>query len=350
MRLCLSVGILVWHSIIITSDPHFGKEFIEGNFRFIILFMLPMFFCLSGFLVTGSIIKSRSLSIFIFHRIMRIAPALWVEVVLSAFILGPLLTKVSLHDYFYSKKFISYMGNIVGRVRFILPGVFDGNPGGNTVNLSLWTIPFELYCYIGITILIATGAIYKRSTILSFVISLTIIKAIAPFWVPHDSTLAGQLLEHPGNPFSGFILVCSFLVGATAYLWRDRIPLNFGIFCASIFVFIAITAAHLAVFMVPWLICYITIYIGMINFGKIPFFSRGDYSYGIYLYAFPLQQTICYILPAHRNFYVNLMFSLPLTIAMAWLSWNAVEKPILGLRKRFRVDRWFEMNKSIRAG
>jgi peptidoglycan/LPS O-acetylase OafA/YrhL len=61
--------------------------------------------------------------------------------------------------------------------------------------------------------------------------------------------------------------------------------------------------------------------------------DRGDYSYGIYLYGFPVQQTVAYLFPASREWYLNALFSLPVIIALAALSWHIIERPSLSLKK-----------------
>ena len=90
--------------------------------------LVPSFFALSGFLVLGSALRLRATSTFLAHRALRIFPALSVEVTLSALILGPLLTKLQLHDYFADSEFPKYFGNMVGQITYVLPGVFEDNP------------------------------------------------------------------------------------------------------------------------------------------------------------------------------------------------------------------------------
>src|SRR5258708_26784993 len=110
--------------------------------------VVPMFFALSGFLVAGSMLRSKTLVTFFGLRILRIAPALSVEVILSALILGPIFTNRSLKEYFSDPLLFRYFYNLIGHVQFSLPGVFASNPFPDQVNSQLWTIPPELKCYI----------------------------------------------------------------------------------------------------------------------------------------------------------------------------------------------------------
>ncbi len=108
---------------------------------------VPMFFALSGFLVTGSAFRLSNLRSFLLFRVIRIVPALSGEVLLSAFILGPLLTIIPLSEYFRDPQFYRYFGNIAGFITYELPGLFVNNPLPKVINGNLWTLPGEFYCY-----------------------------------------------------------------------------------------------------------------------------------------------------------------------------------------------------------
>src|SRR5271168_2704028 len=124
--------------------------------RTIFLPIVPAFFALSGFLVTGSALRVRATSTFLMFRVLRILPALLVEVTLSALVLGPIFTTLPLRHYFSDPQFFRYFGNIVGWITFYLPGVFHDNIYP-TVNGNLWTLPAELDCYLITGALLLTG-------------------------------------------------------------------------------------------------------------------------------------------------------------------------------------------------
>lgn len=149
MRLVLASCVIIWHSFSV-SDAGYGLVFdylgVFGEFLFPLI--LGMFFALSGFLVAGSLDRCKSLVSFMGLRAIRIYPALVMEVALSAFIIGPWLTSVSLGDYFSSHVFFSYLLNAIGDIHFQLPGLFLDNPKRNIVNNQLWTVPWELACYV----------------------------------------------------------------------------------------------------------------------------------------------------------------------------------------------------------
>jgi peptidoglycan/LPS O-acetylase OafA/YrhL len=158
LRLLLAIGVLCIHSFS-TSYGQPGKRFFFyclGD-RLTPPAILPMFFALSGFLVAASYFRTKSVGAFVMLRVLRIAPALAVEVFLCALVLGSMFTTLPLTKYFSHPTFWSYFGNLIGWIHFLLPGVFENNPLNIAVNLSLWTVPYELECYIALMALALLG-------------------------------------------------------------------------------------------------------------------------------------------------------------------------------------------------
>src|SRR3984893_13054515 len=122
MRLGLALTIFIFHSYFLSQGDD-GRLW-KGPLRPLLVSLVPVFFGVSGFLVTGSALRTASLRVFVAFRVLRIAPALATEIFLSALILGPLVTGLPLRDYVGDAAFLEYFGNIVGRIRFVLPGVF----------------------------------------------------------------------------------------------------------------------------------------------------------------------------------------------------------------------------------
>jgi peptidoglycan/LPS O-acetylase OafA/YrhL len=145
LRIILAVAVVLWHSLETSYSDGTSVRVWEQARGFLSL-ILPAFFALSGFLVCGSLLRTKSFFVFAAHRALRLLPALSVEILLSAILLGPLLTTFELGAYFRSPTFWSYFLNIVGDIHYELPGLFLTNPKAEIVNRSLWTIPFELEC------------------------------------------------------------------------------------------------------------------------------------------------------------------------------------------------------------
>jgi peptidoglycan/LPS O-acetylase OafA/YrhL len=80
-----------------------------------------------------------------------------------------------------------------------------------------------------------------------------------------------------------------------------------------------------------------TIYIGFRNPPANIFHKLGDLSYGIFLYGFPMQQVLASQGAWAHHWYISFPLSLSLTILVAWLSWNIVEKPALSLKRHLTL-------------
>ena len=149
MRVGLASLIVVWHTVITSYGIEAQNALALGPTRPFWALLLPMFFALSGFLVSGSLERSRTLIGFLGLRVIRLFPALAVELLIAMMIIGPVFTVLPLASYFSDTVFQSYALNMLGIVHYYLPGVFLGNPA-QQVNAQLWTLPFELKCYIAI--------------------------------------------------------------------------------------------------------------------------------------------------------------------------------------------------------
>ncbi len=218
---------------------------------------------------------------FIGHRVVRILPALAVEITLSALILGPLLTQLPLQQYFSGSEFASYFMNILGDIHYRLPGLFAYNPTHYTVNTSLWTIPYELYCYLALIVLACFGALRSPLKILMLIVPTSAIFTGMAFHT-------GQIADMSNGGPPGKLLVQSFLAGLLLFIVRDRIRLSWGLFIASAAITLLCLAWPVTTFFAPFPAAYTTIFLGLQRPRRIPFLLGGDYSYGLYLFAFPI--------------------------------------------------------------
>lgn len=346
LRVTLSLSVLFVHSYLIAEGEH--DQFSGPIFGIFHDALLPMFFALSGFLITGSAMRLR-LKDFLLNRGMRIVPALAVDIFISALVIGPLLTTVSLHDYFTSYEFRAYFANVFGVIHYVLPGVFENNPDHATVNGSLWTIPFEIGCYLIMSALIIFGVLHRPRAALLIVATLSglIVYALLTKLDPllHSSNplisvTARRTLSHFFQRMGLSLYIC-FMLGVIAYMFRYRIPFSpvISVVAAGALICLAaalpgLSTATICTIGAP-LIVYVTVQLGLSDLPKLPIFSRGDYSYGIYLYGYPLQQTLVTLFPSLVSPLLHFVFSTIVTVAAAATSWHLVEKPILKLRRKF---------------
>jgi len=283
--------------------------------------LVPAFFSLSGFLVSASLLRT-TIPAFIGLRVLRIFPALIVEVCLSALILGPLLTQLPISDYFVNGRLHAYFYNLVGYIHYDLPGVFTHNPYPIAVNGSLWTVPFELQCYV---LLVGIGllGLTRRWCLMILVLAISTLYLVA------DNYQSGVI------PFNdGRMLVLDFIAGVVIYSLGDVVPLRIYYFVALLAVSLSTLNTNYFVYVAPLPTAYCTAYLGLLQPRQIKLVASGDYSYGIYLYAFPLQQTVVCLTPVSlRIWLVNAAFSVVLVSVFATLSWHFIEKPTLGLKR-----------------
>lgn len=316
--------------------------FYQGPLRPIKLAVVPMFFALSGFLVMGSAIRLRATSTFLAHRGLRIFPALMVEVSLSAILLGPALTSLPLRDYFGDPQFWRYFGNIVGAIVYHLPGVFEGNPRAGLVNMSLWTLTGEFYCYLLMAAAMLTRLAYSRT-------GFTIAMAAITLYLAVENHITGMSIPYRG-PYNTHVIVYYFLFGALFFHWKHIIPARLGFFVASIPLSYLLLKYDELIYVAPIALVYGTLFFGLLPLPKFAALSSGDYSYGLYLYGFPVTQSVLALWPG--LFVKRPLLLMPVaflaTVVIAVLSWRGIERHALGL-KRHLPHRWFPTNRRNRV-
>ncbi|WP_230179681.1 acyltransferase [Aquabacterium sp. CECT 9606] len=328
MRITLALIILCFHTAVTTGGMVTQQAINSSPAGLLIGMLLPLFFALSGYLVSGSLERSKSLGVFLGLRGLRIFPALAIDTLLCALVLGPLVTTLPLNDYFQHPQFIQYFQNILGIIHYHLPGVFESNPMSE-VNGQLWTIPSELECYILLAALAAVGLHKRRSLLLGVVMAATAA-------LEYRTAVQGV----PG--WVGRMIVLCFIAGVLVNAYRDRIRLNGVAFIAAT----ALTAICLRtpalIYVTPFPAAYMMVCLGYLNPRKSKFLESGDYSYGLFLYGFPIQQLIVATTHFGRTWYGNLVLSLPIALAFAVMSWHVFEKRALNQKKYlFAFDRWW---------
>lgn len=323
LRILLAVFIVAWHSVSICYGAAVEKQYFLP-IRPLILTFVPAFFALSGFLVAGSLFRTNHLPSFLTLRALRIFPALCVEVVISALIIGAALTTLPLNEYFSSPMLHKYFLNILGIIQYTLPGVFADN---NTpmVNGQLWTIPYELECYIAISILYVVTLHRRPRTFVVLLALLTVAVTLRSF--------TKDLGEFNFKP-SGRCALWSFLWGVALYTMREKIRHSTVAFVACVGVAWVALQWREGEYFASAAIAYITVYIGLIDFRKTFVLRAGDISYGIYLYSYAIQQAVYQLLPEHRAWHENFIVSLVLSCCVGYLSWTYVEEKVLNRKKQ----------------
>jgi len=329
LRLLAAAAVMLFHSYVFTG--HMGEDpvFVATRTTDSSVIGVDCFFVLSGFLVTRSWLTRPGLAAFAAARALRIYPALFVAVALSIALAGAssnvawpaFITSPVTFDF-------AWRNALAWEVRFTLPGAFLANPYPDAVNGSLWTLPVELRLYIAIAIAGMAGLLARADRCAAALLALVALFAWKPEWLP--------LEPHTASVRN---LALLFGLGSLAYVARDRVPLSLTAFAIGVVIFA----------LNPWgwgrgLWLTLTIAYGTLVLAYHPriqwrAYNRvGDYSYGLYVYAFPVQQTIV----AHVGGLAPMELfaaSFAVTLALAALSWHALERPALALKSKFRGPR-----------
>jgi len=294
-----------------------GSNYIGG-------FAVDAFFIISGYLVTASIVRQGVGSYFI-SRVLRVFPALICCVLLSIFVLGWAVTALDSKAYFSNPKTFNYFINMVPfiDIQFFLPGVFEHNVEP-AVNGSLWTLIVELRCYFLLMVAYMLGVFKTRKIANFFLFGLLLFGVF--FY--KDLPLLGKGVDIHWPALSLF-----FLIGVIFYINREDIILDPKLAILSIILIFLSFGADWFKFVFPIAFAYFIFYAAY----SLPFFNAdkkiGDISYGIYIYAYPVQGLIAYLFPGlHPP--GNTIAATIIVLPLAYISWHYIEKPALSLKSR----------------
>jgi peptidoglycan/LPS O-acetylase OafA/YrhL len=315
LRLIAALAVLVSHAFALAGDPQptIGSQDL-GTVG------VYAFFGISGFLIAQSWTIEPHLWRYLAKRALRIMPALLVLLLFTVLVLGPLYTSLTVGRYATHGDTWTYLlRNAVLATDAELPGVFGDNAYPRQVNGSLWTLAPEAWAYIGVAALGLAGAL--RRTWAPLVVAAFLLA------LPHDPT--GLL---PGAPKEIWLLQ-AFAAGTCLYLFQDRIPWHGGIALVLVaaYAFVPSEALQLklVIVAVPYAVIYLA-YRGPAALRRLT--RRGDFSYGIYLYAWPVGQAVAAAWTGISSLAL-IAVSLPLTYLLAVASWRFVERPALSLKK-----------------
>jgi peptidoglycan/LPS O-acetylase OafA/YrhL len=331
LRLLAAVSVIFSHSFLIAEGTQAREWLIllTGNQSILGLTGVFVFFAISGFLVTQSFEQTRNPLHYVAKRALRIFPGLFVATVVSAFVLGPLVTTLPLGAYLSRPEPYEYvLGNtLLDQTVHELPGVsFFDNPVGLEINGSLWTLRLEFLMYLMVLVLGLLRRLSARTAflLLAFGIACLHFEMLFP-------------LEKWGWLFrllSGWgWLVGFFAAGTLLYKLRDT-----RIFDGRI-AFLALTGLIISVPLrqfiplFPIFGCYLALWLALTP--RLPIISAarfGDLSYGLYIYGWPAEQTVIWLSGGRAAWWQVFLIALAATAALAFLSWHLVERPMLRLK------------------
>lgn len=342
LRLLLALTVVFSHSSAI-AGYHVQTEI---NGTDVAQLAVAGFFAISGYLIAGSAARNGAWR-YLWQRFLRIFPAFWTCLIVTAFFIGavgwlkqPAVPHCGISCYFNAR--LNGPFDYVYR-NFLLMIHQNGIAGTPTRvfgvwNGSLWTLYFEFLCYLILMGLALVGLLRYRAAVVTATAALWITIGVITF-----SSSLDQSFDFWNDSFAFDILKLSvvFMTGAVLYLYRDRVPDSgwLAVGCALVLIAslnwpndglnpsLALTKSDLLVPLIAYPLLWLGAHLPCQNIG-----SRNDYSYGIYLYGFPVAQLLLIFGAARWGVVPYMGTAIALTVLFGVASWWAVEKHALKLK------------------
>lgn len=320
VRILAAVAVLHAHAWLVVT-PNWRT----GDFWHVFGFSLDWhgvhaFFILSGMLLTKSLIDRPDPLRFTVARLMRYIPAIFVAALFAALVIGPLVTRMPLADYFKGGlvEFV-LKTTTLSDVTAPLPGVFETHPMPGILFIPLWTIHYELVFALVLAVAGALGLI-RLKALVAIGLVLTLAVNIVWFWNGEEHVGLGSV--HHLVRFAS-----AFGIGIALAVFADRIPVSNKIMLALILISIPLAYSHVASLAGMVLIAYAILCIGFAGGSITAWLAKlGVWSYGFYVWGYLIEQTIFHTAPSWSGWSV---FALAFVLALfaGWFSWTFVEKP-----------------------
>jgi peptidoglycan/LPS O-acetylase OafA/YrhL len=288
------------------------------------------FFTISGLLVTASLDRQTNITAFVAARFFRIYPGLVVAAVLAFIGLVAFVSTAPMSEI-VARSGVSYFAKILIALTgsSTIPGVFEAMPLKGEVNVPIWTLKYEVVCYVT---LIAMVFLVRRTKLVTPLQASATIACLAGAWMLRGLAYNdAHIVDHIAR-FS-----FSFWVGAMAWYLRDKIAMRYDVLATLAVLTIVSMYFHLIV-LPHFLIVttgYAALMLGQYRYGFMSTFTdRNDLSYGVYIYGWPIQQTLLLHNPTLTPIPLALI-ALVIVLPIGYISWRFIEKPALRLKDRF---------------
>jgi peptidoglycan/LPS O-acetylase OafA/YrhL len=331
LRFALAATVILSHAIPLGG---FGREQITARTQETFgSLAVSCFFVISGFLITASYISQRSLSRFLWHRILRILPGFYACLLVTVLLFAPiqcLIENGSLDGYWVGAQQFLNANKLLAMRQYHIGGLLSHHPHPNAWDGSLWSLIYEFKCYILVAILGFFGVLNLARPVVTLLFLTTLGLYTTESMYPGG---VGKIVPIYADGWM-LKLTAYFLAGMVAYLYREHIVLSprlaLGSAAAIVVSLSGCPQAYplLAVITVPYLLLYLAAVLPWPNFDK-----RADISYGVYLYGFSVQQLLVTFGFNSLGYWPYAIISLIATIPFGLASYYFVERPMLRLKR-----------------
>ncbi|GAB3920809.1 acyltransferase [Microlunatus endophyticus] len=319
LRLILAAGVIVWHAFPLSghtlgfapASQLLGNVSVDG------------FFAISGFLITGSWLSRPRLLSFLRARALRLLPGFYVCLLFTALVLAPVMVTLTGGSLRLADE-LAYMraNGLLWVTRYDISGIPTGVPYEHVWNGSIWTLAWEAICYLGVAVLGLIGLIRRVPVVIALFGAVLLLALARDLGVVHHQTyLIG----------TGARFALMFLAGTLIQLLAPRIPVT-PLLSAVAALLVAVAAFlpdYRLLAAIP--LAYLLIVIGAaIRSPKLQL--RNDISYGVYVYAFPVQQSLAMLGAWKLGVPVFALLGILMTAPFAAASWFGVERHALRLK------------------
>jgi peptidoglycan/LPS O-acetylase OafA/YrhL len=318
IRLILSISVILTHCFWVFDGGVKNDPLLKHWHMALGDLAVILFFIISGFLISKSYLENEDVIYFIKSRILRIYPAVIIITVLTA-IMGFFLVEVSFSDYFFSKEIFNYLYkncllifDVRNQIGF---NIFQFNPLGGQINPPLWTLTWELKLYLTILLIFSFSKLFHNRTYFN------ILFLIMTFVFFFFSDIIGR-----GGYFPIY-----FYTGVFFYMNRKDIPLNKFYFFSSILLLYFINNTVLERLFLPLVFSYLILFSAYFQAEiLLKFNDFGDYSFGLYVFSFPIQQMLVHFkIPSLTLLFVVSLF---ISFLFAYISYYFIESKALRLK------------------
>lgn len=315
LRLCLAAAVILGHSWTIggfedSPFPELGTWAVNG------------FFAISGYLIAGSRMRT-ALPGFLWRRALRILPAFWACLIVTAFLVAPLAAAATGERYQLGSAFGYVVSNFALSIQQTgIEATLQNVPLADIWNGSLWTLVYEFAAYV-FAALALTIPWVRRHGAWIFAVLLVLVMVLQP-------VALGPLAVTQLVVVNVLRLGVFFVAGMLLSFLSDRIRLTWWALAAAVVLLAVLSGLGLAEHYGQLPYAFVLLWVGAK--ARIPIGRDNDVSYGLYIWAWPVQQLLVLGGAQSLGPWWGAVLALACTLPLAWLSWKLVEEPAMRMR------------------